>query len=212
MSATIRERIISYLGQGIQQSVVASSCGVTPAYVSQLLEEPEVREQIAILRSKELETALEVDRSIERIERKALEMVDRKLPFVKNATEAAKVFATLNAARKKAVVGDQASDVAAAQQVIITVPKGAQLLFKLNPNNQVIEVEGRSMATLPSSGLAAIQQRLRAETGAPETLEVKAPPPAAVVHQQKVADQDEKRALGILENLTTMMNGVEVVL
>lgn len=208
MSTTVRDRIVSYLGQGIQQSVVASSCGVTPAYVSQLLELEEVREAVALLRSKELEVSLETDRSIERIERKALEMVDRKLPFVKNATEAAKVFATLNAARKKAVVGDQASDVAAAQQVVITVPKGAQLLFKLNPNNQVIEVEGRSMATLPSSGLAAIQQRLRGETPEVETLAVK----SQVAPKQRVVEQDEKRALDILGSLTAVMDGVTVVL
>ncbi|MFZ3167700.1 MAG: hypothetical protein WA130_08800 [Candidatus Methanoperedens sp.] len=221
MSTALRDRIIAYLGQGIQQSIVATSCGVTPAYISQLLELEDVREEVAQIRAKHLDSALEVDSSIERIERAALKQVEQKLPFVRSAMEAAKIFATLNSAKKKTAGTDQNSDALAAQQVTVTLPRGAAIHFKLNESNQVIEVEGRTMAPLPSKALPALQARLRAPTDVQTILPVFSTPSAAqaeTVEQRKAAQvekqaaADTKRAHSILSDMTTYMNGVAVVL
>ena len=215
-SNSTRDRIISYLGQGIQQSIVATSCGVSASYISQLLELPEVREEVAQLRAKNLDSALEVDTSIERIERAALKQIEAKLPFVRTAVEAAKIFATLNSARKKTAGADQSSDVLAAQQVTVTIPRGAAIHFKVNDTNQVIEVEGRTMAPLPSRALPMLQ--VRRALGVTDALLVpplvlpKEVPAELVAHQEKQNLADVRRATGILRDLTTHMNGVAVVL
>ena len=226
MSTSIRDKIVAYLGQGIQQSVVASSCGVTPAYVSQLLELPDVREEIAVLRSKQLETALESDVAVERIEKAALRMVEARLPYVRNAVEAVKIAATLNGMKRKAAIGDQSSDVLAAQQVLVTVPRGASLHFKLNNNNQVIEVEGRTMAPLPSKALPSLQRQLAGDSimdveisGAPNALAIAklknrtaVPTSEQVEFKKKQEAVDESRAKEVLRDLTAHLNGVAVVL
>lgn len=217
MSTSIREKIIAYLGQGIQQSVVATSCGVTPAYVSQLLEVPEVREEIAKLRAGTLEKAIEADSSLERIEKVALRMVEQKLPFVRNAVEAAKIFATLNAAKRKATPENGGENALAAQMVTITVPRAAALHFRISSDNQVIEVEGRAMAPLPSRALPALQKRLAAP-GVADLVVTDVPAPkvsemdAAISHRTKQAAADGKRATAVLADLTTYMDGVQVVL
>lgn len=208
MSTSTREKIIAYLGQGIQQSIVASSCGVTPAYVSQLLELEEVRTEVAELKAKQLQVALDVDSTIERVEAEALRQIEKKLPFVRSAVEAAKVYSTLNAAKRKASSAASSEDVIAAQQVTIIVPRGAALHFKINANNQVIEVEGRTMAPLPSRALPDLQRsKLATASDKSEVQDV-----VALEHKARATAADEKRATSVLNDLTTFMNGVAVVL
>ena len=209
MSSSTRDRIISYLGQGIQASVVATSCGVTPAYVSQMLEIPEVREEIAKLQAGKLEHALEVDARIESVESLALKMVKDKLPFVRSAVEAAKIFATLNSAKRKSVNSSTDADVLAGQQVTIIVPRGAAMNFKLNSSNQVVEVDGRAMAPLPSRALPALQ---KARLGVTDLDALIIQPPAAATHATRATEQDQARAKTILRDLTTVLDGVTVVL
>lgn len=221
MTTSTRERIIAYLGQGIQQSIVASSCGVTPAYISQLLELEEVRLEVAALQAGKLEEALQHDTDVERVQKLALRAIESKLPFIKSAVEAAKVFGTLDAARRRTAPGGTAGDAVAAQQVVITVPKGASINFKLSSDNQVIEVEGKTMSPLPSSGLAALQKRVSGGTDLPLIEDVapiatRAPStPVAehvLAHRVAAAESDRSRAANLLRDLTTVIDGVQVVL
>jgi len=208
MSTSLREKIVKYLAADIQQSVVASSCGVTPAYITQLLELPEVREEISLLRANKLERSLETDDTLESLEVAALKQVKDRLPFVKTAIEAVKIASTLNGMKRKATP-DASADAVAAQSVTITVPRGASLMFKMNENNQVIEVEGRTMAPLPSKALPGLQQRLTDRTSAGVTdLQVAPVGTFQEVQQQK----DVERAKLVLSEMTTYMNGVAVVI
>lgn len=210
MSTSLREKIVKYLAADIQQSVVASSCGVTPAYITQLLELPEVREEINLLRAARLEASLLADDTVESLEKAALEQVKSRMPFVRDAITAVKIAATLNGMKRKATP-EAGADSVAAQSVTITVPRGASVMFKVNENNQIIEVEGRTMAPLPSKALPGLQQRMaeRVSNGeGPTTLEVA---PISQFHEvQKQKDID--RAGSVLRDLTTNLNGVVVVL
>lgn len=210
MSTATRDKIIGYLGRGVSPLVTATSCGVTPAYVSQLLDLAEVRDEIALKRAGLLEEALESDSTVERIERAALKQVEAKLPFVRTAIEAVKIAATLNGMKRKAASTDQSSDVLAAQQVTILLPRAASVNLKINENSQVIEVEGRAMAPLPSKALPGLQARLAG--AAPVVTDVTALAPAAAAHREKVSLADATRAKGILRDLTLHMAGVQIVL
>lgn len=208
MSTSLREKIVKYLAADIQQSVVASSCGVTPAYITQLLELPEVREEISLLRAAKLERSLETDDTLDSLEVAALKQVKDRLPFVRTAVEAVRIASTLNGMKRKATP-DASADAVAAQSVTITVPRGASLMFKMNANNQVIEVEGRTMAPLPSKALPGLQQRLTDKTSDGITdLQVAPVHPFHAKQEQK----DRERATMVLTEMTTYMDGVVVVL
>ena len=99
----IKEKLVGFLAAGVPHTVAAEAVGCDTSYISQLLQIPEFREAVSVAGAGRLKEAVEHDESIESIEKKALRMVETKLPYVRSAMEAAKVFATLNSAKRKAV-------------------------------------------------------------------------------------------------------------
>lgn len=201
MTTAIRDKIISYLGQGIQQSLVADAVGVTEGYVSQLLREPGVREEVAAKKAGTLEKDLAKDTLIEDVEMKALEQVKAKLTFAKLG-EAANVFKIMNAARKKTVELPE-NDSAGIQLVTITMPKAGMVAIQLNTQNQVIEVAGRSMAPLPSRALPMLANEVKERSNQKATA-------ADII--EKLRKADATTASERLANLVTVINGVALEL
>lgn len=157
----IKEKLVGYLAAGVSQAAAAQAVGVDASYVSQLLQDPEFKQALLDASTGRIEKAIEHDGKIEAVEVKALKVVEQKLPYVRSAAEAAKVFATLNTARRRSVQGDGAPANAGAQIVTLILPKASSAVLKLNSTNQVIEVEGRTMATLPSRALPALSDQVR---------------------------------------------------
>lgn len=167
----IREKLVSLLASGVGQRSAALAVGVSDSYVSQLLEDPVFSAALALRSSEKLETAIRHDDAVESLEAKALRQVETKLPFVRNAMEAARIFQILNTAKKRAVVeGGQRPEALGAQQVSIILPRAAQVHIQMNSSNQVTEISGRSMATLPSRSLpdlatdVAVKKKAELET------------------------------------------------
>lgn len=202
MSST-REKIIGYLAAGVSQTIAAESAGVSDSYVSQLLELPEVREEIAAKKSKKLERHIEVDDTIESIEKDALKIVAQKLKFT-NAVEASKIFATMNAARKKADIGAAGNNAGGVDTVVFVLPKAAKTMIQINSDNQIIEVDGRTTAPLPSKALPQMQKRLELQ----KTVEL----PHIQDIKEKARVHDVARAKNVLADITTVIDGVPVVI
>lgn len=220
MSTSVRDKVIAYAGQGIAPAVIATACGVTPAYISQLLDLEDVKSEISQVRAGKLEDAIAADTAVETVEKAALAQIKAKLPFVKDAVSAARIFTALNNAKKKATPNEQNMDAVSAQQVTVTIPRGAALHFKINEVNQVIEVEGRIMAPLPSRSLADLQKRVSqsklgvSDAAVLEVGQIQVPvlTSLAVAHRERQQAADTNRATNILRDLTMHIDGVEVVL
>jgi hypothetical protein len=211
-----RDRVISLLGQGFSQTMVATACGVTPSWVSQLVDEPEVREEIARLRAGSLQEKVAADENLDKLEKKALQMLESKLVYTRNPVDAARIFALLNKATRKTANSNPEHDAVAIQQVNIVLPKAAAAIhIQLNQQNQVIEVEGRSMATLPSRALpslAATREQEKLAAPVPTIYDIQK------ATQERMQKQDAARAEEVLDkvasskNLEVMINGVPCVL
>lgn len=189
-----RDRLVSLLGAGVSQTAAALACGVTDGYISQLLEDPQVIAAIGNLRAEKLETAIKVDKSVEALEARALETLAAKLPYAKSALETARIYQILNTAKRKATSSDLSSDAASDQLVTIVLPKAAKVHVALNTQNQVIEIQGRSMATLPSKSLPLLSD-IRSKQKADD----------AAAAQEVLARLKSPE-------LTTIINGVESLL
>lgn len=217
MTTAVRDKVISYLAAGVSQTVAAEAAGVSDGYVSQLLAVPEVQQELALLKAHRLDGELTLDTEIEKAEKLALEVTIKKLPFVK-AGEAAKIFTAMNSARKKAL--DGGSDKASGQQVTLVLPKAAKVMVTINPDNQIIEVDGRSMAPLPSKGLQVLHKSMQFENklmelGATPGIPLAASkpiPPHVTEVREKMRTADTSRASAVLADLTTTLNGVEIVI
>lgn len=199
MSNAIRDRAISLLGSGYGQSQVALALGVTDSWISQLVGESDAFDEIGKLRSAQLFERVEVDKNVDEIEKLALQKVKDKLVFVKSPVEAARIYSILNGAKRKAANTNPVDDKNNSQTVTITLPKAsAGLHIQLNQNNQVIEVEGRSMATLPSRALPSLAAS-NAQTIQQETM-------------KRLETADSERANHVLKNLEVVIDGVPCVL
>jgi hypothetical protein len=163
LSDPIKEKLIGYLASGVSQTAAAKAVGVDDSYVSQLLALPDFRQAILDISATRLHEAVQHDDNIESIEKKALRVLDQKLPYVRSAMEAAKIFATLNSAKKRAIDGAANSGTGGAASVTIVLPRAAGVSLRLNTSNQVIEVEGRTMAPLPSRVLPKLVEEVRAK-------------------------------------------------
>lgn len=189
----VREKLLGLLAAGVSQGSAALAVGVTDGYVSQLLQDESFSALLTERRGVSLVTAIAHDSRVESVEAKALHAVEQKLPFVRNAMEAARIFQILNSSKKRLQVSGSQAESLGAQQVTIVLPKAAAVQITMNSINQVIEVQGRSMATLPSRSLPSLA--------------------ADVVEKKRITD--ESKAATLLESMatvSTVINGVERVL
>lgn len=158
----MREQILSLLGRGLQAAQVAEAVGCDPSYISQLLAEAEFAEAVQTRRAAAQLAHVEHDDSIDAMEELALAKVKQLLPFSTKISEAVKVFGILNAARRRATDVNQAATVPA-QTVVINMPAAASVSVVMSSDRQVVEVEGRSMTTMPARSLAAEMEKRNAQ-------------------------------------------------
>lgn len=156
-----RERIIEMLGNGIAATHVAAALGIDDSYVSQILAEDGVEEQVRSLRAARFGELAAMDERLDTVEEVALRKVEALLPFTTKASEAARIYSLLNAARRK--TGAAASNVPAGATILqLNLPPRTQLNFTMAANKEVVEVEGRSMATLPAKSMAKLLETRQA--------------------------------------------------
>lgn len=149
----MRDQIIELLGKGIPAAQVAAAVGCDDSYISQLLSSPEVYSRVTELRSAHFSEYVAEDEKLNTAEAAALDRVCSLVPFITRPTEAVRVFGVLNAAKRRAVNAESSMPVV--QTVSIELPEAARVSFTLTADRQVIEVAGRSMATMPAKSLAA---------------------------------------------------------
>lgn len=200
-----RDKIIGYLAAGVSQTLAAEAAGVSDGYVSQLLDSPGVREEIAAKKSVKLERHIEVDDTIESNEKKALQIMGRKLDSpVVSLGDAIKAFSVLNAAKKKADAGAAGNNAGQVDTVTFVLPKAARTMIQINSDNQIIEVDGRTTAPLPSKALPSMQKELARQ----KTMEL----PHIQDIKEKARRQDVETANSRLKDISTVIDGVQVVI
>lgn len=166
-----KDKIIELLGAGISAVQVASACSVDESYISQLLSDDAINARVQALRVARASKYVEHDDSIETAEKNALALIARNLEnsFTLKPMEVLKHFQVLNAARKKT---DGSSNAAVPQSTVVTlhIPAAAAVQFKMTTDKQVVEIEGRSMNTMPASAVNKLLRERKAKAQLLESL------------------------------------------
>lgn len=149
---TISERIKQLLGSGLSTSVVASSVGCEPSYVSQLLENDDFHNEVLALRAGKAEALVARDGNWDTIEDLALKRAADVLPFVTRPQELIRIAAMANSAKRRATDFSAGSE-SASSTVTLVFPESAAIHFQMNMNAQVVDVDGRSLQALPTKKL-----------------------------------------------------------
>jgi len=166
--------VIKYLAQGIPTSQIAMAAGCDESYISQLKADPEIQAQMAQHAAEVTIKDMNFDETLESAEELALSRIQKSLGFA-NMGQALSAFRILNTARRRkdgpAVSG------AVTVNVNLTLPASALPRYVTNANNEIIEVEGKTLVSATPRGLDNL---LAQRAGAAPTAVVTALDKAAV--------------------------------
>ena len=179
------ERIKKLLGSGLPPSVVAEAVGVSPAYISQLMEHQEFSDAVTLARATKAEAAVARDSRWDAIEDKVLEKAESMLPMVTRVRDLVAIGQIANNAKRRAAEFAGVENTHA-PMVTINMPNAAVVHFQMNPNAQVIAVEGRSMLPLPTQNLQKHLQQMKEEREAAGIVDVSVNTPARLSEKKKV--------------------------
>lgn len=147
-----RDKVVEMISRGYAQSVVASAVGCTDSFISQLLAEQEVRDAISSKRLELLERHVDTDDSVDKLEADSLKTLHRLMPFITDPMKALRIFQVTNSAKRKTVEPTTPAD-SKGVTIILNLPPAIATKYKMSQDQQVVEVDGRSMTTLPSNVL-----------------------------------------------------------
>lgn len=166
--------VIKYLAQGIPTSQIAMAAGCDESYISQLKADPEIQAQMAQHAAEVTIKDMNFDETLESAEELALSRIQKSLGFA-NMGQALSAFRILNTARRRkdgpAVSG------AVTVNVNLTLPASALPRYVTNANNEIVEVEGKTLVSATPRGLDNL---LAQRAGAAPTAAVTALDKAAV--------------------------------
>ena len=158
----MKDKVLDLLGAGVMQVQVAQALGVDESYVSQLMADESFRNEVQLRRAARAAEHIELDGKIEDLEEMALNKVLKLLPLETNLMKALKVFQVANAAKKKSEAAVNAQTPSTI--VNITMPQNALVHFAMTSDKQVVEVDGRSLTTMPSHVVSQKLKERRAQS------------------------------------------------
>lgn len=158
----MREHLLHLLGDcNLTPVQAAQATGLSESYISQLMSEEEFKASVIERRSLKLTRHAEHDTNLDSMEATALERVKEVLPFMKGR-DALHAFQVLNGAKRRSAQVSQSATVSAV--VELDIPAAAKVHFKIEVGTaEVLEVEGRSLATLPSKRISEMHRELTAK-------------------------------------------------
>lgn len=184
----MEDRIVELLGAGISAAVVAATVGCDPSYISQLGAREDIAQRIAELRAKKASEYVQHDSDIHELEKEALVKIGRLLPMQTDLMKVVQTFKVLNAAKKSSDIGVTANSAQPQAVVTLTLPAAAHIHFKLTTDQQVVEIEGRSMVPLPSNMVAQKLRTMKADRLLEAAL-VQRETPAIGMRARSIVDQ-----------------------
>lgn len=148
-----KERAKKLLGSGVQAELVAVTLGCDPSYISQLMADESFRNEVVGLRVAALTANQSRDEVIDGVEDVLLEKIVASIDFITKPRELLSAFNIINKAQRRGVgAGNQA----AIQNTVIVglmLPNVVQQRFVTNNQGEVIEVDGKTLVTMPPAQL-----------------------------------------------------------
>jgi len=153
-----RDKALELLGANLENVVVANALGVSESLVSQWLSDEAFAVEVQKRKLQNLTEATSRDRKWNCLEDQLLEKLEGLLPMIVNPMAVIQALKAVNGATRR---GSQRELGAVAQSTHLHLHMPALLAakFVVNPTNQVVEVDGRSVATMPAN--AVVEEMMR---------------------------------------------------
>lgn len=149
----MKDKVKELLGSGLPNNVVADAVGLSEGAITQMMSDESFAAEVQELKIKTLTEATHRDSKYNSLEDKVLEMLEEKLtnfaPMFK-PMELSRLMTALNAAKRRGAPAELSASTPK-QVVPLILPAVIMQKFIINGNNQVVEIDGRSIATISAS-------------------------------------------------------------
>lgn len=150
-----KDQLKSLLGNGVPAAQAAKAVGCSAAYVAELMAEAGFSEEVATMRVGKLHAATERDAKYDAIEDKLLGNLETMAPLMLQPAMLLKAITVVNGAKRRGVTDAETVAAQKATVVVLHLPEVLRHRYKLNPNNEIIEVDGRTLLTIDSNAILA---------------------------------------------------------
>lgn len=144
------DKLVKLLSLDIPQVQIALALGCTEGFISQQLQLDDIRSRVSTLRISRLEGTAKHDESLELIENKLIEKLTKSVDYFIKPQEIVNALKVVNGLARKGQVTGNSSSQPLGQVVQVILPNATAINFIRNDRNEIIEADGRSLATLPS--------------------------------------------------------------
>lgn len=157
-----KEQIKSLLGTGLSNEVVASAVGCDPSYITQLMSDSQFSQEVVVMRAAALTANSKRDRKIDAVEDTLIAKFEEVLPMVYKPTDVLRAMSVVNNMKRRGVPANEALTI---NNRIVNLNMPVQIIqnFTKNSNGEVIEVEGKTLVTMPSQTLLSTLASSRGE-------------------------------------------------
>jgi hypothetical protein len=160
----LKDKAKELLGIGLANNIVASAIGVTESMVSQWLSDETFAQEVSDLRAATAAEAVGRDKKYNKIEDILLEKLEEKLDSGLMFTSPREILAAIRVINSAVRRGSpqEVTGKGQVQIVQLQLPENATFAarFVLNGQNQVIEIAGRSMATMSAKGVVGQLEKM----------------------------------------------------
>lgn len=150
-----RGYILAALKQGFSDSQIAAGLGVSQSAILQFIDGNDLRNQAAA-ESK----FTKIDDQINTLEEKILQKLDASMKMaVMNPLQWGGLFKIVNGAKRRSLSEGRPILEGGATLVQLTLPERMRVSVQRNQQNEIIEVEGRLLTTLPAGKLVEMANK-----------------------------------------------------
>lgn len=159
-------RAIKLLGSGCTQVESSRALGVSESQVSQWMAEPDFQSQVNDEVKKNFARQSQVDENYNEIEQKLSKKLLEQCEYIFDADKALRILKFANEAKRKLAPqtpqGEGGNGTTIFAPVTLIMPGAVAREFILNPNNEVVGIDGTEVITLPSKNMETLAQTVRA--------------------------------------------------
>lgn len=143
MAATIdKSFILAALRSGFADSQIAEALGVTSSAVAQLIDAHGLR-AMAVKNSR----FSTIDENLTELEDELVKKLKQQVRFVQDPMKIGRLLQIVNSTKRRSLAEGQAPNLGQARLVQLNLPERLRISVEFNAENELVSVNGRSMAT-----------------------------------------------------------------
>lgn len=148
-----KEQIISLAESGMTNSAIANRCGVSDAYVSQILNESSLKKRILEAQLAVLDERTQRDAKYDSLEDALLDKMRAVVPNLYKPQDISRALIAINKAERRGASSQQLAELANSREstvITLELPERVRTRVIKSHTKEVVSVDGRAMITKDS--------------------------------------------------------------